>query len=117
VRERLLRAHRFSSYEQANAAWREWNLEVARRRVHGAHGEIVAVRATRDRGGLMALPATPYVVVERTSRRVARDGMLSFEGRRYQVPRRAGLEDRRAGARRARDRGPSPQYRDPGVPA
>ena len=92
VRERLLRAHSFASYEEANERWQEWNEDVARRRVHGTHGEIVAVRAARDRAALMALPATPYLVVERTSRRVARDGMISFEGRRYQVPGARGGE-------------------------
>ena len=58
VRERLLRGHRFTSYEQANAAWRAWNDDVARARVHGTHGEVVAVRAQRDRAALLALPAT-----------------------------------------------------------
>jgi hypothetical protein len=86
VRERLLRAHSFTSYEQANAAWRSWNDDVARARVHGTHGEVVAVRAERDRGALLRLPATPYLVVERTTRIVARDGFFSFEGRRYAVP-------------------------------
>jgi hypothetical protein len=86
VRERLLRGHRFSSYEQANAAWRSWNEDVARRRVHGTHGEVVAVRAERDRAALLPLPAAPYLVVERTTRTVARDGFFSFEGRRYAVP-------------------------------
>jgi transposase len=86
VRERLLRGHSFQSYEQANAAWRSWNDDVARARVHGTHGEVVAVRAERDRAALLALAATPYLVVERTTRAVARDGFFSFEGRRYAVP-------------------------------
>jgi transposase len=86
VRERLLRAHSFSSYEQGNIAWRAWNEDIARVRVHGTHGEIVAVRAERDRSALLALPPTSYLVVERTTRVVARDGFFSFEGRRYQVP-------------------------------
>ena len=38
VRERLFRAHHFSSYEQANMAREDWNEDVARRRVHGTHG-------------------------------------------------------------------------------
>jgi transposase len=42
VRERLLRAHSFASYEHANEAWASWNEEIARERVHGTHGEIVA---------------------------------------------------------------------------
>lgn len=86
VRERLLRAHAFGSYEHANAAWGSWNEDVARRRMHGTHGELVAVRAERDRSALGPLPATPYLVVERTTRVVARDGLFSFEGRRYAVP-------------------------------
>jgi hypothetical protein len=86
VRGRLLQAHGFTSYEQANAAWRSWNEDVARQRVHGTHGEIVADRADRDRAALLPLPATDYLVVERTKRVVARDGFFSFEGRRYHVP-------------------------------
>ena len=86
VRERVLRAHSFTSYEQANEAWEDWNEDVARKRVHGTHGEVVAVRAKRDRAALMKLPPTPYLVVERSTRIVARDGLFSFEGRRYAVP-------------------------------
>jgi len=86
VRGRLLAAHGFTSYEQANTAWRSWNDDVARQRVHGTHGEIVADRAQRDRAALLALPAIDYLVVERTKRVIARDGFFSFEGRRYHVP-------------------------------
>ena len=85
VRERLLRGHGFTSYGQATIAWRAWNEEVARRRVHGTHGEVVAVRAKRDRAALLPLPPIPYLVVERTTRVVARDGFFSFEARRYHV--------------------------------
>lgn len=73
------------------SAGRRGNEDIARQRVHGTHGEVVAVRAERDRGALLALPAVAYLVVERT-RRVARDGMFSFEGRRYQVPGARGGE-------------------------
>ena len=86
VRERLLRGHRFSSYEQANMEWEDWNEQIARRRVHGTHGEVVAARAERDRSALGELPPAPYLVVDRTTRVVARDGLFSFEGRRYAVP-------------------------------
>jgi len=85
VRERLLRGHSFTSYEQANVAWLSWNEEIARQRVHGTHGEVVAVRAQRDHAALLPLPPTAYLVVERTTRIVARDGFFSFEGRRYHV--------------------------------
>jgi len=86
VRERLLRAHAFTSHEHANRAWASWNEDVARQRVHGTHGEVVAVRAGRDRAALGPLPPSAYLVVERTTRVVARDGLFSFEGRRYAVP-------------------------------
>jgi transposase len=86
VRERLLRAHGFADYEQANRHWEQWNADIARRRVHGTHGEIVAERGARDRAALGAVPAIPYLVVARTQRKVARDGLISFEGRRYAVP-------------------------------
>ena len=87
VRERFLRGHRFSSYEEANEGWARWNEEVARLRRHGTHGEVVRARAERDRAALAPLPGVPYLVVARTSRVVARDGFFSFEGRRYCVPR------------------------------
>jgi transposase len=86
VRERLLRAHTFTDYEHANEAWASWNEEIARQRVHGTHREIVADRAARDRAALGPLPPSAYLVVERTTRVVARDGLFSFEGRRYAVP-------------------------------
>lgn len=86
LRGRLCAGHTWTSYEEANLAWALWNEQVARPRVHGTHGEVVAVRAVRDRAALLALPERPYLVVARTSRRVARDGFVSFEGRRYLVP-------------------------------
>lgn len=92
VRERVLRAHAFRSYDDANRRWAEWNEQVARARVHGTHGEVVAVRAGRDRAALLALPAIAYLVTHRTTRKVARDGMFSFEGRRYAVPGARGGE-------------------------
>ncbi len=81
VRGRLLRAHSFKSYEQANRSWLQWNEAVARRRRHGTHGEVVAERAA-----LLAPPPYSYLVVERTQRVVGRDGFFSFEGKRYAVP-------------------------------
>ena len=86
TRGRLCAGHTWTSYEEANAAWARWNEEVARTRVHGTHGEVVGERAVRDRAALLELPARPYLVVARTSRRVARDGFVSFQGHRYPVP-------------------------------
>jgi transposase len=88
VRGRLLGAHSFRDYDEANRAWVQWNEEVARMRIHGTHGEVVRERARRDRAALGALPPDPYLVVERTQRAVGRDGFFSFEGRRYALPSR-----------------------------
>lgn len=85
MRERLLRAHGFAGYEQANREWKSWNADIARRRVHGTHGEVVAARAERDLAALLAVPTIPYLVVSRTQRKVARDGLISFEGCRYAI--------------------------------
>jgi transposase len=85
VRERLVRGHAWRDHDQANREWQRWNDDVARRRVHATHGEVVAVRAERDRAALGALPARPYVVVVRALRVVGRDGLVSYEGRRYPV--------------------------------
>jgi hypothetical protein len=119
VRERLLRGHSFTSYEEANVAWLSWNEEIARQRVHGTHGEIVAVRAQRDRAALLPLAPTQYLVVERTTRVVARDGFFSFEGRRYHVP--AAKPGERVelvlGARRSRSTPHSTPGRSPGTSA
>lgn len=92
VRERVLRAHGFRSYEEANRRWGDWNEDVARARVHGTHGEVVAARAERDRAALITLPREPYLVASRTTRKLARDAMVSFEGRRYAVPGAGGGE-------------------------
>lgn len=86
VRERLLRGHSFASYDDANVRWLAWNDAVARARRHATHGEIVAERALRDRAALLPAPPYPYLVVERTTRAVARDGFFSFEGQRYIAP-------------------------------
>lgn len=133
TRGRLTRGHVWSSYAEANAAWALWNDEVARRRVHGTHGEVVAERALRDRAALLALPPEPYLVTARTTRRVGRDGFASFEGRRYPVPgAQPGervevtigareIELRRIGERRLlvrHERGtPRPVLPDPGAPS
>ena len=54
--------------------------------MHRTHGEVIAVRAERDRAMLSPLPATTYDVVERHLRRVAKDCLISFEGSLYSLP-------------------------------
>ena len=69
---------------------RSWNEDVARQRVHGTHGEIVADRGrARPRRAAGPLPPTTTWSSSAPRRVVARDGFFSFEGRRYAGPRRA----------------------------
>ena len=43
VRERLLRGHSFTSYEEANIAWLSWSEEVARQRRTSTTGDNAIV--------------------------------------------------------------------------
>jgi hypothetical protein len=54
--------------------------------VHRTHGEVIAVRAERDRAALGPLPAQPYVVCDRYTRRVGKDALISFQASHYSVP-------------------------------
>ena len=71
----------------SNMAWEELERECcppARARHPRRSRRDPGLNGIATRSG--ALPAAPYLVVERTTRIVARDGLFSFEGRRYAVP-------------------------------
>ena len=75
----------FASLGELDAAFAAW-LPIRRAQVHRTHGEVIAVRAERDRAALSPLPAQPYVVCDRHSRRVGKDALISFEASHYSVP-------------------------------
>jgi hypothetical protein len=54
--------------------------------VHRTHGQVIGVRAERDRAALGPLPETPYLVADRHLRRVGKDALVSFEASLYSVP-------------------------------
>ena len=85
VREHVLRGRDFDSVGAMDAAFMDW-LPLRRSQVHRTHGEVIAVRATRDRAALSPLPAMHYRVSERHLRRVAKDCLISFEGSLYSLP-------------------------------
>ena len=85
VREHVLRGRDFDSVAAMDQAFLDW-LPIRRSQVHRTHGEVIAVRAERDRAMLSPLPATSYDVVERHLRRVAKDCLISFEGSLYSLP-------------------------------
>jgi len=85
TREKVGCGRDFERLEDWQAAWKAW-LPVRRAQVHRTHGEVIAVRAERDRAALQELPAQPYVVTERHLRVVGKDALVSFEASLYSVP-------------------------------
>jgi transposase len=85
AREHVLSGRTFSSIEEMQRAWDEW-LPRRRSQVHRTHGEVIAVRAERDRAALRPLPERPYVVSERHIRVVGKDALVSFGASVYSVP-------------------------------
>src|SRR5215211_7946245 len=75
----------FASLGELDAAFAAW-LPIRRAQTHRTHGEVIAVRAGRDRAALGPLPAQPYVVCERHICRVGKDALISFAASHYSVP-------------------------------
>jgi len=89
VREHVLAGRTFASLAELDAAFTGW-VPVRRSQVHRTHGEVIGVRAERDRAALRPLPVREYRVVEAHLRRVGRDSLICFAGSNYSVPARAG---------------------------
>ena len=85
VRSHVLCGRGFASLAEMDAAFAAW-LPVRRSQVHRTHGEVIAVRAERDRAALGRLPEHPYVVCDRHTRRVGKDALVSFQASHYSVP-------------------------------
>ncbi len=85
TREKVLAGRELATLEDHQAAWEAW-LPVRRAQVHRTHGEVISVRAERDRAALQDLPDAPYVVCERHLRVVGKDALVSFEASLYSVP-------------------------------
>jgi hypothetical protein len=85
VRSHVLEGRSFASLAEMDAAFATW-LPTRRSQVHRTHGEVISVRAERDRAALGRLPEHPYVVCERHTRRVGKDALVSFQASHYSVP-------------------------------
>jgi hypothetical protein len=85
VRSHVLAGRGFASLAELDATFAAW-LPHRRAQTHRTHGEVIAVRAERDRAALRPLPERPYVVCERQTRRVGKDALVSFEASLYSVP-------------------------------
>lgn len=85
TREKVLAGRTFDRTDDMDGAWLEW-LPTRRAQVHRTHGEVIALRAQRDRAALSPLPARPYIVSDRHLRVVGKDALVSFEASLYSVP-------------------------------
>lgn len=85
VREHVIAGRSFDSIGGLDAAFAAW-LPIRRAQVHRTHGEVISVRAERDRDALSSLPSSPYLVTDRHLRRVGKDCLVSFEASLYSVP-------------------------------
>jgi transposase len=85
TRQKVLHGRTFGSVPEMQAAWERW-LPHRRSQIHRTHGEVISVRAERDRAALQPLPDRPYVVCERHLRVVGKDALVSFESCLYSVP-------------------------------
>ena len=85
VRSHVLDGRAFDSLAAMDAAVADW-LPSRRAATHRTHGEVIAVRAERDRAALRPLPERPYLVVESDTRRVGKDALFSFGASHYSVP-------------------------------
>jgi transposase len=85
IRSHVLSGRGFASLLEMDAAFAAW-LPTRRSQVHRTHGEVIAARAERDRAALGPLPAQPYVVCDRHTRRVGKDALISFAASHYSVP-------------------------------
>lgn len=81
----MLAGRRFGSTAALDAAFAAW-LPIRRAQVHRTNGEVIGVRAERDRAALRPLPAAPYQVLDRHLRRVGKDCLVSFQSARYSLP-------------------------------
>jgi transposase len=85
VRSHVLCGRAFVSLAEMDAAFAAW-LPIRRAQTHRTHGEVIGVRAERDRAALGRLPEHPYVVCDRHIRRVGKDALISFAASHYSVP-------------------------------
>jgi hypothetical protein len=81
----VLAGRSFASLAELDGAFATW-LPQRRAQTHRTHGEVIAVRAQRDRAALGPLPDLPYVVCDRHTRRVGKDALVSFAASHYSVP-------------------------------
>ena len=87
VRDHVLSGRVFDTIGQLDAAFIDWHA-IRVGQVHRTHGEVIGIRAGRDRAALAPLPPAPYLVGDSHLRRVGKDCLISFDASLYSLPAR-----------------------------
>jgi transposase len=85
IRDHVLAGRSFSSLTDLDNAFAAW-VPIRRATTHRTHGEVIGIRARRDRAALRPIPAKPYLVADRHLRHVGKDCLVAFEANLYSVP-------------------------------
>ncbi|MCK5787213.1 MAG: IS21 family transposase [Candidatus Sabulitectum sp.] len=85
IKESFLEGRQFTDLNDLNVQLRIWLHDVANQRIHGTVKEKPAARLQRELPHMNALSIGHYPSVTKTTRLVAKDGMISYRGVRYSI--------------------------------
>ena len=86
VQENALKGRKFSSLQEQNDFLRNWEKNVADKRIHGTTKRQVAQMFEGEKPFLKPLPASLFEVFSEGQRKVHRDGHIEVKGAYYSVP-------------------------------
>jgi transposase len=87
VKRNFLPGRTFRDLEDFNAQLRQWQQDIADRRVHGTTHEVPAERFAREAQALLTAGGrASFLQALRRARVVAGDWLVSIDGNRYSVP-------------------------------
>jgi len=86
VQENALKGRKFSSLQEQNDFLRNWEKNVADKRIHGTTKRQVAQMFEEEKPFLKPLPASLFEVFSEGQRKVHRDGHIEVKGAYYSVP-------------------------------
>ncbi len=85
--DNALKGKTFSTLEEQNAFLRQWESQIADKRIHGTtRKQVGAIFEEREKPALKPLPLTRFPSFEEGTRKVHRDGHVSVRGAYYSVP-------------------------------
>jgi transposase len=86
LRDSFFYGRTFRDLADLNAQCATWLGETANARAHATTHAIPAIRLQEEQRQLRPLPREPYVPLVTVSRRITRDGFISYNGNDYSVP-------------------------------